>query len=66
MGYLTAVEEYLSRRAGEPFDMRAVLEAARRLETVGYEGATQVVSGGYRQTFGDAVREIYSASAGAA
>lgn len=66
MGYLTAVEEYLARRAEIPFDMRAVLEAARRLETVGYEGATHVVSGGYRQSFEEAVREIFSASAGAA
>ena len=58
MGYLTAVEEYLARRAGVPFELRTVLEAARRLETVGYEAAAQVVSGRYRQTFEAAVREL--------
>ena len=62
MGYLTAVEEYLARRAGVPFDVRTVLEAARRLEAVGYEGAAHVVNGGYRQTFEDAVREIFGAA----
>ena len=62
MGYLTAVEEYLARRAGVPFDVRTVLEAARRLDAVGYEGAAHVVNGGYRQTFEDAVREIYGAA----
>jgi hypothetical protein len=66
MGYLTAVEEYLARRAGTTFELSALLDAARRLDTVGYEAARQVVSGGYRQTFEDAVREIFSAPAGAA
>ena len=60
MGYLTAVEEYLARREGRPFDVDTMLTAARRLHDVGYEGMVRVVAGRYRETFQAAVRAIYS------
>lgn len=59
MGYLTAVEEYLAARAGKPFHIRTVLDAAKRLEVVGYEVTSHVIRGDYRQTFEEAVHEIY-------
>ena len=61
MGYLTAVEEYLSRRAGVPFEIATVIEAARRLEVVGREAMTKVVAAGWGKTFEQVVRESYSA-----
>lgn len=36
MGYLTAVEEYLARVDGVPFDIATLLEAAKRLEGPAY------------------------------
>ena len=56
MGYLTAVEEYLAARARMPFVLRTVLDAARRLETVGREGMSGVVASGWTRTFEDVVR----------
>lgn len=57
MGYLTAVEEYLAARAGEEFRLETVLEAARRLETVGREVMTRVVAGGYARSFEEVARD---------
>jgi hypothetical protein len=60
MGYLTAVEEYLARVEGVPFDVATLFEAARRLDPaaceatryarecaldVGFEDAMRVVRG---------------------
>lgn len=59
MGYLTAVEEYLSRRAGAPFDVEVLMQAATRLYEVGIAGTERVVVGGYRESFQDAVRKIF-------
>ena len=63
MGYLTAVEEYLARRAGQPFALETVLDAARRLELVGREGMDGVIASGWTRTFEDVVRERFGAGA---
>jgi hypothetical protein len=60
MGYLTAVEEYLSARAGQPFELQAVLDAARRLEEVGREVMAAVVASGWTKSFEQVVQEKYS------
>ena len=60
MGYLTAVEEYLTRRATGAVEMEplyaTLLDASRRLDTVGEQGAARVVASGYAETFAEAVR----------
>lgn len=60
MGYLTAAEEYLSRKAGVPFDVSTLLTAARRLEQVGYEATARVIAGGHAETFEEAVTALYA------
>ncbi len=59
MGYLTAAEEYLAHLAGQPFDVSVLLEAAKRLDTAGYEATTAVKQSGFKQSFEDAVLELY-------
>ncbi len=58
MGYLTAVEEYLARVDGVPFDIRTLYDAAKRLESVSYEAARCQRELSYSITFEDAVRRI--------
>lgn len=60
MGYLTAVEEYLSARAGQAFALETVLDAARRLEAVGREVMAAMVASGFTTSFEDVVKETYS------
>jgi len=64
MGYLTAVEEYLSRRAGEPFGIEMMFAPAVKLEEVGRKGAERAVSGGFVSSFEDAVRSEYHCAGG--
>jgi len=59
MGYLTAVEEYLAHLEGTPFDIATLIDAAKRLDTAGYEAATRVRDGGYRESFEEAVLGLY-------
>ena len=59
MGYLTAVEEYLSKRAAQPFDIATVLDAAKRLELVGREGMAGVVDSGWTKSFEQVVQERF-------
>jgi hypothetical protein len=59
MGYLTAVEEYLSKRAGVDFDIGTVLDAARRLEVVGREAMAGVVASGWTKSFEQVVHEKF-------
>ena len=61
MGYLTAAEEYLSHLEGKPFDVSVLLEAAKRLDTAGFEATTRVKQGGFRESFEDAVLALYGA-----
>ena len=60
MGYLTAVEEYLSAIEGVPFDMHTMLEAAKRLQTAGYETTTRVIANGFEESLEDAVTAVYA------
>ena len=58
MGYLTAVEEYLTRVEDVPFDVRSLYDAAKRLESIAYEAARRQRELSYAITFEDAVRQI--------
>ena len=57
MGYLTAAEEYLARRAGVPFDVGTLFAAAERLREIGRAATARVIAGGYRESFQSAARE---------
>jgi hypothetical protein len=59
MGYLTAAEEYLSHLERQVFDVRTLLDAARRLDAAGYEAAARVKAGGFKESFEDAVLALY-------
>ncbi len=59
MGYLTAVEEYLSLLEGVSFDIVKMFPAAERLDTAGYEATEHVKRSGHALTFEEAVREVY-------
>lgn len=58
MGYLTAVEEYLARVDGIPFDAGTLFEAARKLEGASYEAARRQRELGYSVSFEDAMRQV--------
>jgi hypothetical protein len=64
MGYLTAAEEYLSRVEGVPFDVAALLDAAKGLDPAGFAAAERVRNGGFRETFEEAVTAIYGGTRG--
>jgi len=59
MGYLTAVEEYLSHLAGVPFDIETVNRAATRLEDAASAATRRVREQGFEISFEQAVRELY-------
>jgi hypothetical protein len=58
MGYLTAVEEYLASVEGVPFDIQALFDASRRLETASCEAVRYVRERDYAVSFEDAVRAV--------
>jgi hypothetical protein len=58
MGYLTAVEEYLTKSAGEAFDVTHMFPAAAQLESVGYRATTRALESGGAMTFEDAVTSL--------
>ncbi|MGZ8413116.1 MAG: hypothetical protein ACXWZS_03380 [Gemmatirosa sp.] len=58
MGYLTAAEEYLARRAGVPFDVGTLFAAAERLREIGRAATARVIAGGYQETFQEAAKAI--------
>ena len=60
MGYLTAVEEYLSALEGVPFDIGTLVTAAGKLEAPAYAATARVLAGGHRETFEDAVTSLYA------
>lgn len=60
MGYLTAVEDYLSVLEGVPFEVATMLRAAERLETAGYEATARIIAGKYAETVEQAVTNLYS------
>ena len=59
MGYLTAAEEYLAHLERHVFDVHTLLEAAKRLDTAGYEATQRVKAGGFKESFEDAVLGLY-------
>jgi hypothetical protein len=59
MGYLTAVEEYLSKLEKVPFEVKSLLVAAERLDTAGFEATRAVVEHDYKISFEDAVTALY-------
>ncbi len=59
MGYLTAAEEYLSHLERQAFDVQVLLEAAKRLDTAGFEATARVKAGGFKESFEDAVLGLY-------
>lgn len=60
MGYLTAVEEYLARLEGIPFDVRTLLVAAEKLDGAGFSAARRVRERSFRESFEEAVLAIYA------
>jgi hypothetical protein len=58
MGYLTAVEEYLSRVEGETFDPRTLYDAAKKLEGACYEASRRQRVLGFTISFEDAMRQV--------
>ena len=63
MGYLTAVEEYLSRVDQVPFDVQTLLEAARALDGAAYEATRYARARNFAVSFEDAVRTVYGREA---
>jgi hypothetical protein len=59
MGYLTAVEEYLSYAADVPFEMEALFEAAQQLEPICFEATKRARERGFAIPFEDAIRELF-------
>ena len=57
MGYLTAVEEFLSRVEGKPLELESMYEAARKLEPTAYRVTRKVAGSNYRLSFEQAARE---------
>jgi hypothetical protein len=51
MGYLTAVEEYLAKAEGVPFDIASLIAAAEKLDGIGFEVTKRVRQGGFAQSF---------------
>lgn len=60
MGYLTAVEEYLARAAGVPFDINTLLVASEKLDGAGFSATRRVREGSFRESFEEAVTALYA------
>ncbi|MFI5256090.1 MAG: hypothetical protein ACHQRK_02440 [Gemmatimonadales bacterium] len=58
MGYLAAVEEYLARAEGMPFEVRTLFAAARKLESAAYEATRYARERNFSIGFEDAMREV--------
>jgi hypothetical protein len=61
MGYLTAVEEYLARAAGVPFDVATLLEAAKKLEGASHAATKYARERDFAISFEDAMRTVCGA-----
>jgi hypothetical protein len=61
MGYLTAVEEYLARVEGVPFDIETLFDAAKPLETASYEATRYARDRDFAVSFEDAMRAVCGA-----
>jgi hypothetical protein len=60
MGYLTAVEEFLSRREGKSFNTESMFEPARKLAQVGERGTARCRKEGFSCSFEEAVAKEFS------
>ncbi len=60
MGYLTAVEEYLSRIEERPFTSTDMFTPSKKLEEPGFRAAQHTLAANYSMSFEDAVRQVYS------
>ncbi|MEP7000620.1 MAG: hypothetical protein ABI969_09090 [bacterium] len=58
MGYLTAVEEYLARGEGVPFDVQTMMLAAKKLDAPSYEATRHAREVGFAVSFEDAMRVV--------
>jgi hypothetical protein len=58
MGYLTAVEEYLSRVEGVPFDLASILDAAKALEPAAHDATRYAIERDFAVSFEDAMRAV--------
>ena len=63
MGYLTAVEEYLARAEGAPFDVSTMMEAARTLDGAAYEATRHARDSDFAVGFAEAMRIVRSTGA---
>jgi hypothetical protein len=59
MGYLTAVEEYLSHLEGKPFALESMMDAAKRLEIAALQATRRVAQRYFTVSFEDAMQEIH-------
>lgn len=60
MGYLTAVEEYHARQAGEPFKVDEMFEPARKLHDAARKAVELVLNRNFSIGFDRAVEELFS------
>jgi hypothetical protein len=58
MGYLTAVEEYLARVDGVPFDIGTLYDAARKLEAPSYEATRHSRKKDFATSFEEAMKTV--------
>jgi hypothetical protein len=63
MGYLTAVEEYLARVEGVPFDVATLLEASTKLEPAAHAAAQYAIERDFAVSFEEAMRAAHQQSA---
>ncbi len=63
MGYLTAVEEYLCKQIGSPFDITSMYQPAGKLEEAGREATAQMLEREFAINFEEAVRTCYGGAA---
>ena len=59
MGYLTAVEEYLARIEGVPFDIHTLLEASKKLDGAAFAATERIRAGGFAESFEEAITALY-------
>jgi hypothetical protein len=60
VGYLTAVEEYLSEMAGVPFDVRTLFDAAKKLDGASYEATRYARNHDFSVSFEKALKTLHS------
>ena len=59
MGFLTAVEQNISRRNGKDFMLESMIEPCKVLDEAAYKGIGRVLKDDYKLSFSDAIRAEY-------